>query len=236
VAYLAVGEQAAGDEEIRRYLQGYLPGYMIPTGYVRLPELPLTPNGKVDRKALPAYECSRAAKIYLGPRTSVEEITAGIWASVLSLKEVSIDDNFFELGGHSLLATQVVSRLRTAFEVELPLRTIFEHSTVAGVAREIELARKTGLGLDAPPISPADRSSDLPLSYAQQRLWFIDQLRPGTSLYNTSQAVRLSGELNVTALNQSLDEIVRRHEILRTSFPSINGEPAQLIAARASLN
>src|SRR5262249_7854851 len=172
------------------------------------------------------------------PRTAVEEIIAGIWGEVLKVEKVGIHDNFFELGGYSLLATQVMSRLGKALQVELPLRALFEGPTVAGLAERIEEARRDKQGLQTHPMFPVSRDKDLPLSFAQQRLWFLDQYEPNSSVYNVPSALRLRGELNSSALEQSLNEIVRRHEALRTTFSMVEGEPVQVIspALRVSLS
>ncbi|MGH2415317.1 MAG: condensation domain-containing protein, partial [Microcystaceae cyanobacterium] len=217
--------------QLRSYLQEKLPTYMVPGAFVMLSALPLTPNGKVDRRALPAPENARPnlESTFESPRTSYEEIIAGIWAKVLGLEQVSIHDNFFELGGHSLLATQVISRLRDTFQVDIPLRCLFESPTIAGCAKSIEKMMKTGQGLEEPPIQPVPRDINLPLSFAQERLWFIDQLEPGSPLYNIPSVVRLTGSLNVIALVQSLNEIVRRHEALRTTFTIVEEQPVQVI-------
>src|SRR6185369_8896933 len=177
-------------EELRRSLQARLPEYMVPAAFVTLATLPLTPNGKVDRKALPEPERQTSAETWLAPRTPVEEVLAGIWAELLGLERVGADGHFFDLGGHSLLATRVMSRLRSAFGVELPLRDLFESPTLEGLAARIEAAQRTlRSGTDIPPLVPALRRGPLPLSFAQQRLWFIDQLEPGSPLYNMPVAL-----------------------------------------------
>ena len=199
--------------------------------------LPLMPNGKVDRGALPALDRAlpELGEAFVMPRTAAEELLAEIWVQVLGIERVGIHDDFFELGGHSLLATQVVSRIRDTFEVEMPLRRLFELPTVSGLAKDIEAVRHAGQKLQAPPITPVARDGYLPLSFAQQRLWFIDQLAPGNSAYNIPAAVRLEGPLNVMALERSLNEIVRRHEALRTTFTIVDGGPAQVIAPRMTM-
>ncbi|MBW4500879.1 MAG: SDR family NAD(P)-dependent oxidoreductase [Scytonema hyalinum WJT4-NPBG1] len=172
---------------------------------------------------------------YVAPRNEVEEAIAEIWQQFLGIEQVGIHDNFFELGGHSLLATQVISRLRKVFQVELPLRCLFESPTIAKLAETIEKTMKAGQGLMAPPIAPVPREKNLPLSFAQQRLWFLNQLAPHDTSYNISTTVRLIGSLNVPALEQSLNEIVRRHEVLRTTFTTVNGQPVQVIAPTLTL-
>src|SRR5262249_10017871 len=157
------------------------------------------------------------------------EVLCGIWAEVLGLETVGVYDDFFELGGHSLLATQLVSKVRNVFGIELPLRALFDNPEVAELGRAVEQALRQGQGVSAPPLGRADRRGPLPLSYAQQRLWFLDQLEPGGIAYNVPVAVRLRGALKVKALERALSEIVRRHEALRTRFPAVDGEPAQVI-------
>ena len=150
---------------------------------------------------------------------------------MLGLDAVSIHDSFFDLGGHSLLAAQVISLVRHAFEVEVPLHTLFEVETIAGLAQRVETRRRSGRGLDTPPLVPVSRDGDLPLSFAQQRLWFLDQLEPGSCLYNIPKAIRLRGPLNAEALQESLNAIVVRHEILRTNthIAAVDGDPVQVI-------
>ena len=226
------GEPAGGVKELRSHVQRRLPEYMVPSAFVSLESLPLTGNGKLDRKALPSPEGVRTelASSYVAPGDAVEEILAGVWEQVLGVERVGVEDNFFELGGHSLLATQVVSRIRDLFQVELPLRVLFENPTVRAVAAEVELARTNG-GAVAPPLLPAARNGDrLPLSYAQQRLWFLDQLGGEKNTeYNLPGALRLSGELDVCALEQTINAIVERHESLRTHFREVEGKPEQVI-------
>src|SRR5262249_17345355 len=166
----------------------------------------------------------------VAPRTATEQKIAEIWAEVLrrDVEQISVDDNFFDLGGHSLLATQVISRVRRAMNIELPLRTLFEFPTVAGLANE---ASKSGGAPEIPPIVRVPRDKHLPLSFAQQRLWVLDRIEPSNPLYNIPRATRLVGELNVRALVDALNEIVRRHESQRTTFATgPDGQPVQVIA------
>ncbi|MEW6735520.1 MAG: condensation domain-containing protein, partial [Acidobacteriota bacterium] len=172
---------------------------------------------------------------YIAPSNDIEKRIAKIWQELLGIDQVGIYDNFLELGGHSLLATQVISRLRTGFQVELPLRSLFESPTVAGLANSIEAARLLEQSLTASSMRPIARDGELPLSFAQQRLWFLDQLVPGNPFYNVPAAVRLEGSLNVKALEESLAEILHRHEALRTSFISVEGRPVQVISPSQSL-
>ncbi|MBZ4423347.1 non-ribosomal peptide synthetase, partial [Myxococcus sp. RHSTA-1-4] len=222
---------------LRAFLKQRLPEYMVPSALVRLDALPLTANAKVDRKALPAPDAVLAspAESYVAPRTPTEERLAALWAQVLRVQRVGIHDNFFELGGHSLLATQVVSRVREAFSVELPLRALFEAPTVAALAARLESVCGSAADSHAPAIVPVPRSGPLPLSFAQQRLWFIDQLQPGSASYNMPTFMRMEGALDVDALQRAFDELVRRHEALRTTFTQQEGQPLQLIAPTGTL-
>ncbi|MEG4490497.1 amino acid adenylation domain-containing protein [Microcoleus sp. D3_18_C4] len=215
---------------LRVFLKQKLPQYMIPSAFVLLEAMPLTPNGKIDRRSLKAPDTNTAEfeSNFADPRTPDEQLIAEIWAEVLGLERVGIHDNFFELGGHSLLATQAISRLREAFQVEVPLRSLFESPTVATVTESL-LQYRAEQKLKAPPIKRASRQGELPLSFAQQRLWFLDQLQPGNPAYNIPAAVRLKGALNVAVLEQTFQEIIKRHEALRTTFNSVEGRPAQVI-------
>src|SRR5205807_224582 len=172
---------------------------------------------------------------YVGPRTPVEELVAGIWGEVLGVERVGVHEDFFALGGHSLLATQVVARIRSSFGIELPLRTMFEASTVAALAAQVEQALG-GKSYAAPPIRRHGREGELPLSFAQQRLWFLDQLEPGSAAYNMPGAVLIEGLLDVEALHRALVEIVQRHESLRTRFVGTGGEPRQIIDPEALID
>jgi len=218
--------------EVKSYLRGKLPEYMVPAVFVMLESLPLTSSGKVDRKALPGPNGARAelAGEYAAPRTAVEEVLAGIWSAVLGVEKVGIDDDFFELGGHSLLATQVVSRVQQAFAVELPLSRLFQAPTVADTAQFIDGARRTAARVATAPLIPVSRDMELPVSFAQLRLWLFDQLAPNSPLYNLGGALRLSGRLEVSSLSRALDAIIQRHEVLRTTFSAVDGRPIQVIA------
>ncbi|MES1243430.1 MAG: amino acid adenylation domain-containing protein [Acidobacteriota bacterium] len=229
-------EETAGTQELRGFLRAKLPDYMVPAAFVLLESLPLTANGKVDRRALPAPSRARSADEggYEAPSTPTEELLAGFWAEILGLDRVGRDDNFFELGGHSLLATRVVSRIREEIRVDLPLRRLFEAPTVSGLAEALEEVRLEERGLAAPPLVPVPREADLPLSFSQQRLWFLQQLEPCSAAYNVPSAVRLSGDLSAERMERALRELSERHETLRTTFTAA-GRPRQVIAARSDL-
>ncbi|HEX2187619.1 MAG TPA: amino acid adenylation domain-containing protein, partial [Longimicrobiaceae bacterium] len=231
VAYVVAQEGAeVSAAELRAHVAARLPEYMVPGAFVRLDQLPLSVSGKVDRRALPAPEWS--AEGYVAPRTATEEVLAGIWAEVLRVEQVSAEANFFALGGHSLLATQVVARTRQAFGIELPLRTLFEAQSVAALAGRVDALRSAGAGA-APPIVRVPREGALPLSFAQQRLWLVDRLEPGSAAYNMPAALRLRGVLDTAALRRSLDALVERHETLRTTFVEQGGAPVQVIHSPA---
>src|SRR4051812_35760005 len=232
----AIGEAEAatvGAEQLRAHLSALVPDYMVPAAYVCLDRLPLTPNGKLDRKALPAPEQEAyAARGYEAPVGEVETKLAEVWAEVLRLEKVGRHNNFFELGGHSLLATRVISRIREVFHVELPLLSLFQNPTVAGLALPVDRAAGTA----APPLRALPREQSPRLSFAQERLWFLSRYEAEASLYNVPIALRLRGELNIEAAQASLQEIVNRHEVLRTSFPETDGTARQNIASAAGLS
>jgi hypothetical protein len=223
VAYLvwAPDEEEKSNTELRQYLKERLPEYMVPAVFVGLEQLPLTTSGKVDRKALPAPSITSPAESYAGPRSEIESLLVGIWSEVLKVSTIGIHDNFFELGGHSLLATQVISRLHEVLGLNLQVRQIFETPTIAELAARLSQLQ-SGASM-APVLMRAERNGRAPASYAQERLWFIDLLERNSSAYNVPLAVRLHGELDRRALEQSFDRLIHRHEILRTTF-ALEGE------------
>ncbi|BAY78555.1 amino acid adenylation domain-containing protein [Nostoc linckia NIES-25] len=231
VAYVVTYPQVTPTiNQLRQFLKAKLPEYMLPQAFVVLESLPLTPNGKVDRRALPAPDLHSEQKDkYVAPRTPIEEMLAQIWTQVLKLEQVGIHDNFFELGGHSLLATQLLSRICNIFKVELPLRELFARATIAELAQLIGQLQQQDLEFSTPPILPRTKNTQLPLSYAQQRLWFLDQLQSLGGTYNIPLTLRLVGTLNQAALEKSLQEIIYRHEALRTNFITVDGQPIQII-------
>ncbi|MCB1055192.1 MAG: amino acid adenylation domain-containing protein, partial [Acidobacteria bacterium] len=234
---------------LRQALLEALPDYMVPAAFVVLEELPLNANGKVDRGALPDPDWAGAAVSapYRPPTTLTETLIAEIWGDVLTVSRVGLDDDFFALGGHSLLATQVIARLRDAFQVELPLRALFEGPSVAELARAVMGAKASGTALQAPPLVTAPRaelrsetplslrggampaSTYLPLSFAQQRLWFIEQMQPENPVYNMPMPVRVEGPLSPALLRRSIAGVIERHEALRTTFSTVDEQPVQVI-------
>ncbi len=234
VAYLVCNsEQTPTVNDLRQFLKQKLPEYMMPSAFVFLESLPLTPNGKIDRRALPVPDFSQQLEAQcVAPKNPIEQTLVQIWSDVLGIERVGIRDNFFELGGHSLLATQLISRVRTAFKLEVPLRNLFESPTIAELSEYVRRSQQGATELTAPPlqaIAPDKRDEPIPLSFSQQRLWFLHQLAPNGAAYHIPGAVRLQGQLHVAALERSFQEIVRRHEALRTNFIVRDGHPVQIV-------
>ncbi|MFJ2685159.1 non-ribosomal peptide synthase/polyketide synthase [Pseudomonas sp. NPDC087342] len=231
VAATAVEDEAALRAELKASLKAELPDYMVPAHLLFLTQLPLTPNGKVDRKALPSPDASLLQSTYVAPQTATQHKVAEIWQAVLKLEQVGLSDNFFELGGHSLLVTQVISRVRQALNVQVPLRTLFEHSTLQDFV--------AALGVEPAHAEPAivalPRQQPMALSYAQERQWFLWQLEPTSSAYHVPAALRLRGSLDLAALQNSFDTLITRHESLRTRFIQQNEQTWQQIDAPSPL-
>lgn len=223
---------------LRAALRETLPEYMVPTRFVTLDALPLTPNGKVDRNALPDPAPEQAAQGpgHVPPRGPVAEALVQFWSELLGRSRVGIHDNFFDVGGHSLLATQVLARVRDAFGVEPTLQELLDEPTVAGLAARVEALMRAQTGVPTVPIRPVPRNGPLPASFAQQRLWFLDQLEPNSPLYNIPVGVRLTGVVDPWALARALNEVIRRHEALRTTFDAPEGTPRQVIAPRLEID
>ncbi|MDN3222037.1 non-ribosomal peptide synthetase [Pseudomonas nunensis] len=223
VAYYTTTDEALETETLRSHLQALLPEYMVPAAYVRLDALPLTSNGKLDRKALPAPDlASLVTRTYEAPVGEVEIALAQIWQDLLGLPQVGRQDQFFELGGHSLLAIQLISQVRLQLGVELGLADLFAQPELAALAQAVAEASRSTL----PEIVTVSREEDLPLSFAQQRLWFLAQMEGGSAAYHMPAGLRLRGTLDTDALQRALDRIVFRHEALRTTFVQAQGEDA----------
>ncbi len=232
VAYVVTGPgERPGPADLRMHLKAQLPDHMVPAAFVFLDRLPLTPNEKVDRRALPPPDQGRdqAGATYVAPGTPDEAALCELFAEVLGVRPIGLQDDFFDLGGHSLLATQLAARIRQRLQVELPLRRLFEAPTVAELAaivRELQ-------GRLLPPITRGTQAGPHRLSYAQERLWFMDQLEPDSALYNIPAAYRLDGRLDVGALEQSFGALIGRHEALRTRFVAVGGQPLQVVDPQA---
>lgn len=235
VAYLAVtDDETFSEADIRRLLEQKLPDYMMPSAFVLLEELPLSPSGKINRRALPKPDSLSPdlTAQYVAPATLTEMELALLWADVLDVERVGVNDNFFVLGGHSLIAARLASRIKSHFQIDLPLRQLFENPTVATLARAVDQARSAG-SVPLPAIVPVERTGRIPLSYAQEGAWFLEQMQPGTA-FNIPLSLRLTGNLNMASLQKALDRVIRRHEALRTTFAAADGQPYQVIDDSAS--
>ncbi len=232
VAYFVQADPVTG-EDLRRYLSERLPDYLVPATFVELPAIPLNANGKINRLALPEPPAVRPqlATPYRLPQTETERALARIWSNALRVDNPGVDDDFFHLGGHSLLAVQVTARINEQLEVSLAVRDLFDGPTIRQLAEKIATTGARTM----PTIHPVDRRQLIPLSFAQQRLWFLDQLEPGSALYNISRAFRLNGPLEVDRLQQAFNAIVSRHEALRTTFVETDGRPVQLVVPHLEL-
>jgi pristinamycin I synthase-3/4 len=238
VGYVVAAEGAQVEPAmIRAQLAAWLPEAMVPADVVALAALPRLPNGKLDRRSLPAPGRAGERAGYVAPRTPTEEVLAERMAELLGVERVGVLDSFFDLGFHSLLATQLGSRLRRTFGVTVPMRSLFELRTVAMLAARIDAGLRGDPRLEAPPLvrGPRDRDHGEPLSFAQRRLWFLDQMQPGSPFYNIPIALSLRGRLDRAAFAAAIDEIVRRHESLRTTFAEVGSSPVQRIAPDASV-
>jgi amino acid adenylation domain-containing protein len=228
---VARGRRKVQDSELREYLRSKLPEYMVPSAFMFLPKLPLTPNGKVDRRALPAPHCTPSVLLqgYDAPATDTESRLCAIWAEALSIDKVGASDNFFDLGGDSLLASRILSRIRSAFGVLVPLQMFFEQPVVNRLARIIEVARKEKSAKELPGLASVPRGEEIPLGCSQERVWFLQQLDPSSVAYHFQATLQISGVLNLEALQRSLTSLVLRHEILRTTFVERDGHVIQRI-------
>jgi amino acid adenylation domain-containing protein len=233
VAYIVAGPASSPTVSmLRKFLEQRIPNYMVPSAFVFLESLPFTPNGKVDRAALPDPSAVRPVldTPFVIPRDHQEHALASIWGEILALNELGVHDNFFDLGGTSILAMQLVFHVEKIFGANLSLKAFFESPTINDLSRSISANRRSRQFLKRLALAPSARTDNLPLSFSQQRLWFLDQWQPGNAVYNICRAHHLSGHLDVTALQQSLDSVVQRHEVLRTTFPASNGQPTQFIS------
>jgi amino acid adenylation domain-containing protein len=242
VAYIVPGHETEDEtatlfQALRGFLLARLPEYMVPVAWLRLDDLPLTPNGKLDRKGLPdpGQPIAYAGASFAAPRTMIEEVLAAIWRHVLNLDRLSRDAHFFMLGGHSLLAMQIISRIRESFQVEMPVRSLFETPVLWELAERVEALMKADVTEPAPPLQQVVDGDRLPLSFAQQRLWFLDQLLPGSNAYNLPAEMSIDIDLKIGALEQALNEVIRRHEALRTIVVLASGTPVQKITPPGQL-
>ena len=237
IAYAAAKAGESLDPmELRAFLVSRLPEAMVPSRFVCLAALPRRPNGKLDRSALPEPgqdTVSRQDDAFVAPRSALEEGLAALWAEVLERGPIGARDDFFALGGHSLLAVQLLSRVRKVFDVDLPLRSLFESPTVSGLAERIGIERRSAREPKEKALRPVSRGSEAPLSFAQKQIWFLDQLEPGNAAYNVRRAFRLSGDLDLKTLGGAIEAIVSRHEMLRTRFPVADGSPMQRVESKA---
>jgi amino acid adenylation domain-containing protein len=228
--FVPVQGHSPSARDLRSFLEKRLPAHMVPAAFVSIPSLPLLANGKLDQRALPAPDFGGPKEETYGElRTPTEQLVARIWEDVLGIDHIGPAHNFFESGGHSLLATRVASRIREAFSVPLQVRAIFESQTLQELAGRIDAHRATAIGITPPQLATAPSDVPLPLSFSEQRLWFLQRFAPQDRSYLVPIVLRLSGELSISALEAAFTETVRRHEILRTCFPTSGDLPIRLI-------
>ncbi|WP_421548355.1 non-ribosomal peptide synthetase [Pseudomonas sp. QD4] len=226
-------EHAAQSVRLRTALAAELPDYMVPAQLLRLEAMPLSPSGKLDRRALP--EPQWQVREHVEPSSALEQQIAGVWREVLGQERIGLRDDFFALGGHSLLATQIISRTRQACDVELPLRVLFEASELGDFAEQVRLIQEAGQRNQQPPIAKVDRSLPVPLSYSQQRMWFLWQMEPDSPAYNVGGMARFSGVLDIGRFEAALQALIMRHETLRTTFPSVDGVARQQVHGQSAV-
>lgn len=231
VAHYAA-ERPIETRELRAFLLDRVIQETIPNFFAQVTEIPLTANGKINYQALPSLEEARQVpdRTVVAPRNQTEELLASIWSKVLGREDISVTDDFFRLGGHSLLAHQIISRTRATFQIDVPLRVLFEASTIEKLAAAVDRIERERSGLVAPPLLATGSSDGVPLSYSQQRLWFMERLGPQNTPYNIYPFFQLDGPLNVAALQQCVNEVVRRHASLRTTFKLAGSQPVQVVA------
>lgn len=228
VAYVISDKEVLYDE-VKAFLSKHLPDYMVPAYIVEIESFPLTPNGKLDYRSLPQPDYNFKRSEFVKPRNATELTVAQVWSDVLNVEKIGVMDSFFELGGHSLLATQVVTRLSEEFQIELPIQVIFEKPKLEQLASHIDHVVAVGTD-EGNEIKKVERTEPIPLSFAQQRMWFIDRLTSSSNLYNLSFAWDIKGDLSVDALEKSLNEVIRRHESLRTTIYEEDGRVYQNIS------
>ncbi|MCU7520951.1 MAG: amino acid adenylation domain-containing protein [Ignavibacteria bacterium] len=228
VAYIVAEEEDFDTSGLQAYLKTKLPEYMLPKFIIRLEKMPLNTSGKIDRSGLPEPEVKQDNSGHEKQKTVTEEILANIWADILKLDKVAAGDNFFELGGHSLLATQLISRIRDAFSIEIPFNILFEEKTLSALAERIDRIVRSDMEVPDKPVK-YDVAEKIPLSFPQQRLWFLDKLQPGMTSYNIPAAVKIIGEINLSLLTEAVNTVAGRHQVLKTLFREIDGQPVQVI-------
>jgi amino acid adenylation domain-containing protein len=237
-AYVVAAEgQPAPEAELRKWVEDHLPAYMVPSRFVALAALPLTANGKLDRRALPAPDAVAAeAEATVTPRSEIEEKLAEIWSAVLKVPAVGVYDDFFALGGDSIRAILTAARVRKAFGVSISVESLLGAGTVAGLAGVVEMSLSSSASAPAEPIVAIDRAGEMPLSFGQQRIWFAHLLDPDSPAHTIPHVFRMRGRLDADAWRAAVNEVVRRHEVLRTAFPTVDGEPRQSISAHLAID